>query len=302
MDDTFAELECEGEADYSAKHVRIACDSPDPAIEAIAIVNDYYVRGGFFGDTEGKWVNVSGEIDDHDALATLSPQKLLRLLQRSSSETERIGEEEIRGEATVGYRLTVDCEAAILECEGTAPVEVWIGDDGIVRRIVLDDDMGDVTFEFFDFGAAVNIVAPPADEVIEEDLVAGGTSSVGGGASGGIEVTCAEGDATPISQRRAISALRRHGIGMTDAEVCIIDNADPAAAALPDEGLITCGVDATPRAGAPTTVTRGSGELVDATFELHNLKCSIETGTSGRVSKIARLEQAFADLERSVPP
>ena len=166
----------------------------------IAIGNDFYVRGMVFTGTSEKWVKFEGDVDDDTSLASLSPQKLLRLLRSASSETERVGEEDVRGEATVRYRLVVDCEAAKLECSSMTSVEVWVGDDGIVRRISLEDDDGTATFEFFDFGADVRIEAPPASDVVEEDLVAGSSSS-GGGTSGGIEVTCAEGEAVPISQR-----------------------------------------------------------------------------------------------------
>ena len=74
----------------------------------------------------------------------------------------------------------------------------------------LEDDDGTATFEFFDFGADVRIEAPPASDVVEGDLVAGDSSSSGGGTSGGIEVTCAEEPAVPISQRR-----RSRGYGAT---------------------------------------------------------------------------------------
>ena len=294
-------VSCTGEADYEAKSVRVDCEyASSDEIDVIAVGNDFYVRGMVFTGTNEKWVKFEGGVDDDTSLATLSPQKLLRLLRSASSETERVGEEDVRGEGTVRYRLVVDCEAAKLECSSNTSVEVWVADDGIVRRISLEDDDGTATFEFFDFGADVRIEAPLASDVAEGDLVAGDSSS-GGGTSAGIEVTCAEGEAVPISQRRAVTTLRRHGFQMQDSEFCIVDNGG-SAGEIPDEGLVSCGVDAKPRAGAPVTVTRGTDELEDVTFELRNLKCSIETGPDGREGKIAALEQAFTELQQAIRP
>ena len=106
----------------------------------------------------------------------------------------------------------------------------------------------------------------------------------------------------PISQRRAVTTLRRHGFQMQDSEFCIVDNGG-SAGEIPDEGLVSCGVDAEPRAGAPVDGDeRGPTELEDVTFELRNLKCSIETGPDGREGKSHALEQAFAELEQAIRP
>jgi hypothetical protein len=294
-------VSCKGEADYGAKSVRVACEYGLEELDAIAIGDEFYVRGMLLVGTSDKWVRMEGEVDDDTSLATLSPQKLLRLLRNASSETERVGEEDVRGEPTVRYRLVVDCDGAKLDCSTEAPVDVWLADDGVVRRITFEDDDGTSTFEFFDFGADVQIEAPPAADVIEEDLVASGSS--GGGASGGIEVTCADGEAVPIGQPQALAALRRNGFRMRDNEFCIVDNG-ASTADLPAEGLVTCGIDAVPRPGAPERVTFGieTGEGVDATLELRNVKCTIETGPDGRQRKIDALAQAFTELQQAIRP
>lgn len=171
--------ECTGEADYGSKRVHVACKYTRAGdLDAIAIGADSFVRGPVLGAGTDKWVHLGGEEDD-DALASLSPHKLLRLLRGASQETERIGEEAIRGVSTVGYRLIVECDAASLNCRSTTPVEVWIGDDGVVRRIDLEDDVGKATYEFFDFGTAVDIQPPPGEDVVEEDEVYGSESGVG---------------------------------------------------------------------------------------------------------------------------
>jgi hypothetical protein len=68
------------------------------------------------------------------------------------------------------------------------PLEIYVDADGLVRRVVYDFDLADVakelptqpgvtlpdgtatmkvTLDFFDFGAAVNIQAPPASQVVQ---------------------------------------------------------------------------------------------------------------------------------------
>ena len=286
-------IACEGEADYSAKRVRIECDyDGDTALDAIAIGSDYYIRGALFGTGTEKWVKMTGEIDDDDALATLSPQKLLRILRDASSETERLGEEDIRGVPTVGYRLTVDCEAALLSCESTAPVEVWIGDDGIVRRIELDDDDGSVTFEFFDFGAEVVIEPPPADDVVDESALGSGGSSSDSG-------SCAA-DGSPISVDRAARALRAHGFPFERAgSECsggLVETLSTMT--VPDASSLTCFVFAgIEHPGTSTGVDVSGRDLEKVERQLQNLQCTlfVERGADGPID---RLDAAFADLRR----
>lgn len=236
---------------------------------------------------------------DDPSLHDLSPEKLLTMLRAASSETERVGEEDVRGSSTVRYRLTVDCELADLECEGAALVEVWIDDDGLVRRIGLDDDSGTGTFEFFDFGADVDVEPPPADEVVSEDEV---FASEGSSSSFG-PVTCAEGEAKPISQRELVEALERNEFNIQDFDGCLVFNASgDATGTLAREGLVDCGVHAEPPAGAPRTVTHRRSDGADAEFALENIECSIETAKPGGEKQIGRLEQALDELEQTIRP
>ena len=300
MDGKQVAVTCSGEADYAAKSVRVDCSyAALGKLRAIAIGRTSYVRGdwppGFA--TIGKWMKSSGDLDDN-SLANLSPERLLALLRAASSETERVGEEDVRGSSTVRYRLTVDCEPAILECDGTVPVEVWIDDDGFVRRISLDDDDGLATFEFFDFGADVDIHAPPADEVVDEDEV---FSTESGSSSFG-PITCADGEAKPIGQALATRVLRSHGFEMHDVGCLLTNSGGDATDVLAREGLVDCGVHAEPPAGAPKTVTRRTSGSEDATFVLENLECTIDADGAQAAKQIGRLEAAFEELEHAIRP
>lgn len=89
------------------------------------------------------------------------------------------GEEEIGGDTTDSYTVTVD-GAAVLESQGqTMPpgtempdkIEyvVYFTDDGLYRRMEMDMGaaLGDVTMDFTDWGTDVSIEAPPSDQVTD---------------------------------------------------------------------------------------------------------------------------------------
>ena len=165
-----AEVACAGEADYDAGHVRLTCDYGGESVELLVIDATAYVRGSLYGlgGSSDKWVKFE---DDEDFGKEFSPQALLATLRSASQSTERVGEEQVRGVDTVRYRLVVDCaKAEVSDCEGaTDAVDVWIGDDGLVRRIAVEEGSSPFTFEFYDFGAEVEIDAPPADEVVSTE-------------------------------------------------------------------------------------------------------------------------------------
>jgi hypothetical protein len=162
---------CSGSAEYDQKRVELHCEYERAGtLEFIAIGRDVYMRGSAaLGVAQDKWVRQTNDVDDATSIGNLSPQRLFALLTDASSQTERIGEEEVRGNETVRYRLTVDCKRAVLQCDSTATVDVWIADDGTVRRIAIDDDTGTGTFEFYDFGADVSVEAPAPADIVDID-------------------------------------------------------------------------------------------------------------------------------------
>jgi hypothetical protein len=54
-------------------------------------------------------------------------------------------------------------------------VDVWIGDDGLVRKLTLDESLSaqghsadvKLDLELSDYGTAVNVTAPPADQTLD---------------------------------------------------------------------------------------------------------------------------------------
>lgn len=122
------------------------------------------------------------------------PFALLSLLRGATDDASPNGQEAVRGVPTTRYAATVRLEDALslvpedrrggLQAQldqlgqGDAPitVEVWLGGDGLVRRLALafpgpspaDDDAAvatSITIELFDYGRPVSIVVPSPDEV-----------------------------------------------------------------------------------------------------------------------------------------
>lgn len=109
---------------------------------------------------------------------------------RGVSDVEAVGDEDVRGVATTHYTGVVDLHDRgaedpdlkteldkFLDQSGTSriPVEIWIDDDGFVRRMqqTLESNgsgfqvSSTMTTEFYDFGTDVTVEEPPADEVAD---------------------------------------------------------------------------------------------------------------------------------------
>jgi hypothetical protein len=126
------------------------------------------------------------------------PMQYLLWLSAIGPGVTKIGEEEIRGVPTSRYRAVVDLNLLESqappgkEAEWSAyvqtlrdrlgldfiPVEVWIDDEGLVRRLyheygfAAEGTSAVVTTELFDFGVEVNAKAPPPGQAASlDDLI-----------------------------------------------------------------------------------------------------------------------------------
>ncbi len=116
---------------------------------------------------------------------------------RATGEVEKEGRTEVRGVTTTHYSGTIDYRKypklvpaaerararksveAIIELAGgqsKVPVEVWIDEKDLVRRMRMDVPMKlpgqrpvdmEMDYELYDFGIPVDVEPPPADEVID---------------------------------------------------------------------------------------------------------------------------------------
>jgi predicted small secreted protein len=150
-------------------------------IEIIYVNGKMYASEDGLGDAAGllegkKWLQVdldSADLTDLADLASIysgNPTRILEDLQ-ASADFEEVGREEVRGAETTRYHGTVEGQ----------PTDVWVGDDDLLRRVQIIDESTDsetttVTIELYDFGAEVDVEAPPADEVATlDELFQGGS-------------------------------------------------------------------------------------------------------------------------------
>jgi hypothetical protein len=134
--------------------------------------------------------------------ASQSPSDVLDLLRASGSVTE-VGAETVNGASTTHYRASIELAKAsdhlgesakamvqrLIDAGAPAaiPVDVWVGDDGFVRKLTLDESVsmqghtGDVKLdlELSDYGTSVDVAAPPSDQTFD---LTGLLSRVGAGA------------------------------------------------------------------------------------------------------------------------
>jgi hypothetical protein len=129
------------------------------------------------------------------------PARQLEYLRGVSDSVEKAGVEEVRGVRTTRYKVVVDLnkEAAgqdnrtrkeydqMIGQLGTskAPVEVWIDDQNLARRVAMDmivpgyessaapgepgrdDTRLSMVTEYYDFGVPVDVQAPPQDQTMD---------------------------------------------------------------------------------------------------------------------------------------
>jgi hypothetical protein len=164
-----------------------------------------YLRFGMFSllGVETEWVSMAAE----DAGSTASsfganpvnPADIMSTFGPGVSDPQDLGRETVRGVETTHYAVLVDVEKIMTEADpealeelegigtgfptGELPVNFWIGDDGNIYRFSMEFD-GATTpdsgfeamtmiWEMFDYGAAIEIVAPPADQVTDGSNLAG---------------------------------------------------------------------------------------------------------------------------------
>ena len=123
------------------------------------------------------------------------PTQVLAYLKAASGDVTRVGTQTVRGVATTHYKATIDFRkvpdsapadqrAAVrrsieqlikLSGASTAPIEVWIGKDGLARRILTTSTTGTAAqriklrqrIDLYDFGTKVDVTIPPASAVLD---------------------------------------------------------------------------------------------------------------------------------------
>ena len=116
----------------------------------------------------------------------LQPTDLLSMLVAEGAKTQKLGPATVGGVATTRYHVTIDIAKALQSKGLTGPLlssiaaqmktvseNVWIGKDGLVRRVALGYSVPrrgarlTMTMDISDYGAHVTIAAPPASQVFD---------------------------------------------------------------------------------------------------------------------------------------
>ncbi|MGA9596333.1 MAG: hypothetical protein WBV06_09260 [Acidimicrobiia bacterium] len=173
-------------------------------MEIRTIGDTSYMRFGLFSmlGITTDWVSMpatdAGGMASGFGAGPTNPEDLMQAWGASAwSNVEDLGTETVRGVNTTHYRAVVDVagmmDAADAQVQtdlnsfgtlpDTMPVEFWLGDDNVMHKMVMQfDGSGDssngfgsmtMTWEMYDFGADINIEAPPADQVTDGSDLAG---------------------------------------------------------------------------------------------------------------------------------
>jgi hypothetical protein len=128
-------------------------------------------------------------------LGESDPTQLLELLHGAERGVDDVGTEQVRGESTTHYKMTLDLPRAAAKASDEARssvdaliarsrsddlvAEVWIDGEGRMRKMIYGVDLGEsdaaaderntmtVSMELYEFGIDVLVEAPPPGEVID---------------------------------------------------------------------------------------------------------------------------------------
>lgn len=167
-------------------------------------------RGGLGSVVGGKrWLKVDigddalrrAGLGASSALGSSDPSQVLQAL-RGVADVRDVGHDVVRGVDTTHYATNVDLQKAIANTPShdrndvrralgmlgstTIPVDVWVDAQGRARRLTVHADASTygasgsastMTVELYDFGAAVDVQPPPADDTIDLTALYGGASA-----------------------------------------------------------------------------------------------------------------------------
>jgi hypothetical protein len=209
----FSRIVSQGSADGS--RARMTMDMPGVGeMQVLLVDGTYYYE--FPGLPDGiEWASMS--VDEVAAVSGIDPRaagaqdptKAFEALSAVSDEVETVGEEQIGGVDTTHYRFTADAAAlfdqaveagtlggdaadAVEAFQGDTVMDAWIDGDGLIRRLTYELSMDPTmtgpgmpsTFSyeltFSDYGAPVDVAAPPADRTMSMQDMMGSAGSMFG--------------------------------------------------------------------------------------------------------------------------
>lgn len=182
-----------------------ALDDVGPTIDAVIAGDDVYLDVSPLASVLGaEWIKVTlPDVAGEQGLpSVVDPGGVLDALEGAGADMDEVGRESVRGVETTHYAgsislqeaydaIPADERASLEQALGGVldtmslpdlPTDVWVDDDGLVRRVELSVDSGDfgvaglesagaltVSVEFFDIGEDVTIDVPTDDEALSLD-------------------------------------------------------------------------------------------------------------------------------------
>jgi hypothetical protein len=199
----------------------------DGKVEVVTDGGNVYVKLGGLASILGatsdtSWVEISGANAATDAGTSVADGAAVLKLLESAGGVTKVGSEQVRGVDTTHYSASLDLATALAQLNAddrakaedqlgrvgidpssvTVPVDVWIGNDGLVRRVRIGvqpstgetsssatagGTSGTLTVEFYDFGQPAAITVPSAGQAFQIDpSVLGGLFNGLGGLVGNL--------------------------------------------------------------------------------------------------------------------
>jgi hypothetical protein len=155
-------------ADGGASHTTIHSDGTN--LEIIMLDGQNYVRNL---DRPGeKWQRTDTGVGE---TPPLGPQSAITALRGGATALRDEGKQQMDGTTVTRYVLSVDLKQAAEAQQRTlapnAPSTVdytlWVGQDGLLRRVQFTLNGTEQTVDYTDWGAEVKVEAPPKDQVAQ---------------------------------------------------------------------------------------------------------------------------------------
>ncbi|HRI95712.1 MAG TPA: LppX_LprAFG lipoprotein [Nocardioides sp.] len=169
----------EGDVDYTTSPPEMAMTLSMPTlggdVEARLVDGAMYLKSPTMGD---KWISLPLD-DESSPLGALGGQldvkKQMETFAAAVTSATYDGAEDVDGESLDHYTATVDAQKMIQDLPSAAvgqaqlpdtlTQEWWLDQDGYIRKFSSDFGQTATTMTMSDWGADVNIEAPPTDEV-----------------------------------------------------------------------------------------------------------------------------------------
>jgi hypothetical protein len=124
-------------------------------------------------DGEGIGIGYPAEVIVPFPEGDVDPKESLERMFAAGDEVE-VGKDEVREVETTHYRVMLEPKRLskvvgrpLDLADGPFSVDVWADDARRVRRIrIVEEEVATLTYEFYDFGVAVDVRRPPEDEVV----------------------------------------------------------------------------------------------------------------------------------------